>query len=335
MSSDSDNDDEHRMRFSTENDFEGGEWQGGEFYFKSQRKGKTMNRDEQIYGVFDESDSGDEKPGFSKRKRTRKDNGGGVMSVNKPVSFVNSSATPSATQQATEDADESADNFHKIIGSISQTATAASNDDFRKFVQASTQSAPPKPKPTAPDKDLGNWEKHTKGFGKKMLEKMGFTGRLGAKENGISASLQVKVRPNQMGLGFGDFVESTVLEANKKLEAELHGKEYVPPAPAGGKGKGSKGVVEDRAASKSWRLGGRSLSEKQLMSGGESKAAAGSALKEGRWLSITRAYINCGTIMLIYHIMCYSSFSLNTNCRSLSNIIGVDLSIYICLSLPM
>eukprot|EP01042_Synura_sphagnicola_P000827 gene827-919_t len=44
---------------------------------------------------------------------------------------------------------------------------------------------------------IGNWEKHTKGIGKKLLEKFGFTGRLGAKETGITAAIEVKVRPER------------------------------------------------------------------------------------------------------------------------------------------
>ena len=53
------------------------------------------------------------------------------------------------------------------------------------------------------------------------------------------------------------------VQTNKKVEAELRGKEYIPPS---GKGKGSKskGVVESRAASKAWKLGGVRVTEKDL-----------------------------------------------------------------------
>eukprot|EP01032_Pedospumella_encystans_P022186 gene22186-25143_t len=54
-----------------------------------------------------------------------------------------------------------------------------------------------KPTPTpAPLGDIGTWEKHTKGIGLKLLQKFGFTGRLGAKENGVSRAIEVVVRPN-------------------------------------------------------------------------------------------------------------------------------------------
>ena len=58
-----------------------------------------------------------------------------------------------------------------------------------------------------PLKDLEKWEKHTKGVGRKLLDKFGFTGRLGAHEDGISKAIEVTIRPDGMGLGFCNFKE--------------------------------------------------------------------------------------------------------------------------------
>ncbi|CAI5726549.1 unnamed protein product [Peronospora destructor] len=68
-----------------------------------------------------------------------------------------------------------------------------------------------------------SWERHTTGFGTKMLAKMGFKGRLGKKEDGVSATIEVKKRPAQMGMGYGDFVEASNLKQNRKLQKELKG----------------------------------------------------------------------------------------------------------------
>lgn len=51
---------------------------------------------------------------------------------------------------------------------------------------------------------FAEWEKHTKGIGSKLLQKFGFTGRLGAREDGISKAIEVTVRPTNQGLGFGE-----------------------------------------------------------------------------------------------------------------------------------
>ncbi|KAG6613654.1 STIP-like protein [Phytophthora cinnamomi] len=75
----------------------------------------------------------------------------------------------------------------------------------------------------APKSKTFGWEKHTTGFGTKMLAKMGFKGRLGKKEDGVSATIAVKMRPVQMGIGYGDFVEASNLQQNRKLQKELKG----------------------------------------------------------------------------------------------------------------
>lgn len=89
------------------------------------------------------------------------------------------------------------------------------------FGQAAT-SEPPKKK----DPNLGKWEKHTKGFGGKMLAKMGYTGSggLGKRaKTGISKPVEVKVRPSNLGLGFGNFKEASQLKVNRQIEAEVRG----------------------------------------------------------------------------------------------------------------
>ena len=68
--------------------------------------------------------------------------------------------------------------------------------------------------------NLGGWEKHTKGIGLKLLQKFGFTGRLGKEESGVSRAVEVLVRPSNQGLGFGDGAEASLLHVNKRIEAE-------------------------------------------------------------------------------------------------------------------
>ncbi|EQC38485.1 hypothetical protein SDRG_04193 [Saprolegnia diclina VS20] len=83
----------------------------------------------------------------------------------------------------------------------------------------------PEPKLPPPNMaSMGKWEKHTKGFGMKMLAKMGFKGRLGKDEQGIAVPIAVKARPNQLGLGASGFKEASSLAQNKQVERELHGK---------------------------------------------------------------------------------------------------------------
>ncbi len=66
---------------------------------------------------------------------------------------------------------------------------------------------------TAPS--IASWEKHTKGIGSKLLQKFGFKGRLGAKEDGISGVIEVQVRPTNVGLGFGE-IETANQKVNQR-----------------------------------------------------------------------------------------------------------------------
>ena len=109
--------------------------------------------------------------------------------------------------------------------------------------------------PIKRDPNCGQWEKHTKGIGMKLLSKMGYkgSGGLGAKRlkktvsevkdevtgetvkketmelkerKGISRPVEVVVRPGGLGLGFGKFKEATKLKANQRIEAEVRGVDW-------------------------------------------------------------------------------------------------------------
>ncbi|GMH47877.1 hypothetical protein TrLO_g3981 [Triparma laevis f. longispina] len=96
------------------------------------------------------------------------------------------------------------------------------------FVKATPTPNPnPMSTPARIDPNLGQWEKHTKGFGMKLLKKMGFKGRLGAQEKGVSKTVEVVVRPGGLGLGFGNFKEQAQLKGNKVFEAQLRGEDVM------------------------------------------------------------------------------------------------------------
>ncbi len=60
-------------------------------------------------------------------------------------------------------------------------------------------------------------------FRSKLLAKMGFTGRLGKQSSGVTRQIEVKLRPQGIGLGFGNFKESSTLRINREIEADRTG----------------------------------------------------------------------------------------------------------------
>ncbi|KAF7730533.1 hypothetical protein EC973_001914 [Apophysomyces ossiformis] len=86
---------------------------------------------------------------------------------------------------------------------------------------SSSREASSTPPPSAPAADFAKFNKFTKGFGKKMLEKMGWSlGKgLGASGEGIINPVETKQRPARMGMGFRGFDERTD-EAKARAKAE-------------------------------------------------------------------------------------------------------------------
>ncbi|KDO27238.1 hypothetical protein SPRG_07487 [Saprolegnia parasitica CBS 223.65] len=149
-----------------------------------------------------------------------------------------SDATPMDDNEPNDAPPERSGFSNTDFAAMFRTATVETADDTAGASNSTKPSAPapppapepvPEPKrapilPPANIASMGKWEKHTKGFGMKMLAKMGFKGRLGKDEQGIAVPVAVKARPNQLGLGAAGFKEASSLAQNQQVERELHGK---------------------------------------------------------------------------------------------------------------
>lgn len=81
---------QHYERFDLDNDYEGGQWVGDEYFYQNKKLKTHQTADERLYGVFADSDSDGE--GRS-RKRSQKS-----ADYSRPVGFVSSGITQDTTQ---------------------------------------------------------------------------------------------------------------------------------------------------------------------------------------------------------------------------------------------
>ena len=69
---------------------------------------------------------------------------------------------------------------------------------------------------------FGGFEKHTRGVGMRLLERMGYKGGgLGRNEEGIVEPVEAKVRPKAMGLGFKNLKEVSLPKGKEFKERKL------------------------------------------------------------------------------------------------------------------
>lgn len=248
-----DDEEQHNDRFDVDNDFEGGEWIGGEFFYRNKRQKRQQTEEDRIYGVFAENSS-DKEGGRRRRDGSKAD-------LTKPVAFVSKgvaqpdpprdeAARPglgglgstgaglgfappmSAQQQQQEEEDDEVElNVPSAFGQrCAQHAALLHNiiahpHSMKRAVeerralgnQAAKQARDQKKAAGGQGGDIGTFERHTRGIASKMMAKMGYVpGQgLGKQKQGISRPIDNKLRPKNMGLGFGDFTEHKMVKPDE------------------------------------------------------------------------------------------------------------------------
>ena len=179
--------------------------------FNPHRRMHKMSREQNIYGMWAEADS-DEEPQFKRKGKKGKD-------YHAPVSFVSGGikvgdkVTKSA--DAENDNEKSSDSDNEDVGAVLRKAVEL--DRSRRF-QGSAYK-----KVVKEEKGTGQWEKHTKGIGGKLMDKMGYVPGKGIGKNlqGISTPIEASVRKGKGAVGFyGSEKKEPPKELAKKIDNE-------------------------------------------------------------------------------------------------------------------
>eukprot|EP01083_Nonionella_stella_P284948 969988_1 len=198
-----------------------GHWIAGEWHSAKRRRRGHQSKEEALYGIF--GNFGDDSFSFKKQPR---------RSVTGGIGFTSGgSLNPNSDddEEQEQSADRSEEHDRKRPHSPLPEGFGRENDDLspdevdekdlRSSLPTSFSSRPTRRKKSrwgAGDsddgkaglgsanfhKDFGNFEKHTKGIGLKLLRKMGFKGRLGKNETGRVNPVLAKQRPRGAGLNF-------------------------------------------------------------------------------------------------------------------------------------
>ncbi|KAL3695106.1 hypothetical protein R1sor_008757 [Riccia sorocarpa] len=258
---------QHMERFGMENDYIDGQWVGGEFFARKRKEKHNQTQEESLYGIFYESDSDED----SSKKRRR----GDVLKkgdLTKPVAFVSTGVVKPSEETvmaADEDEAEERQGLGSGLGFRNSTARKDEDDDDkdllptalgrqiiegaerRKKEQEKAKMSASKTKASergvSLPADVGSFEKHTRGIGLKLLEKMGYKGGgLGKNQQGIAAPIEAKLRPTKMGMGYNEFRETST---------------GLPPAPGGDPQEKVKEVTE-KPKEKLWHVKNRQKRKK-------------------------------------------------------------------------
>ena len=82
-----DEDEQYYDRFNVDNDFENGQWIGGEFFHAGKKQKRQQNADDRLYGVFADDSDDDDRRG---KRRGGGGDRGGDADYSVPVGFVSS-----------------------------------------------------------------------------------------------------------------------------------------------------------------------------------------------------------------------------------------------------
>uniref|UniRef100_A0A1W7RC50 Tuftelin-interacting protein 11 n=2 Tax=Crotalinae TaxID=8710 RepID=A0A1W7RC50_AGKCO len=168
--------------------------------FNPNRHRHRQTKEEAIYGLWAERDSDEERPSFG-GKRSR--------DYSAPVSFISAGLKKGAAAAAEEEEEgpgEDSEDDDEEDGESGARAEEPPKEAVPKKLKTGGNFKPSQKGFVGGSKsfvDFGSWERHTKGIGQKLLQKMGYVpGRgLGKNAQGIINPIEAKQRKGKAAIG--------------------------------------------------------------------------------------------------------------------------------------
>ncbi|KAI8437409.1 hypothetical protein MSG28_011738 [Choristoneura fumiferana] len=185
--------------------------------FNPNRRGRAK-KEQQIYGVWaKDSDEDDNEDNVRQRSRKQKDYAA-------PIGFVAGGVQQAGKKKEPKQELEPAESSSRvtIADSSDEEPTTVPDESETAGIRRQGQGM----RPANLGGNLGNWEKHTKGIGAKLLLQMGYQpGRgLGKDLQGISAPVEATIRKGRGAIGaYGP--EKAAIKAKKEEERRLKEKQ--------------------------------------------------------------------------------------------------------------
>ncbi|XP_008192741.2 sip1/TFIP11 interacting protein isoform X1 [Tribolium castaneum] len=188
-----------------------------EFY----RGRKKLSKHQQIYGIWaDDSDNDEEeRPSFKSRK---------PKNYSAPIGFVaggvqQAGKKPENVKKEDESDEEKPTTSFKLKDSSSDSEDERPRPGFGGVQESGDIAGLRNKTHSQPMQGVGNWEKHTKGIGAKLLLQMGFQpGKgLGKDLQGISAPVEAHLRKGRGAIGAYGPEKSASIPKKKEVKEEI------------------------------------------------------------------------------------------------------------------